>query len=82
MEHRTLDEYQEALEKYPKELKEDFGVSSHLKEMSDSLFEQHLSRLIEPFSVVEISHIAKLIKMKEEDVEAKFNFIINIIHNK
>ena len=72
LEQRSLHAFQEALSVYPDELGGDFGVSSHLQELSDTLFEQHLGRLIEPFSVVEISHIAELIGMNEEQVEQKF----------
>lgn len=71
LENRSLHAYQQALDAYPQALSGDFGVSSHLQELSDSLFEQHLSRLIEPFSVVEVSHIAELIGMSEESVETK-----------
>jgi 26S proteasome regulatory subunit N6 len=72
LEHRSLDEFQKALEAYPTELTKDFGVGAHVKEMNDQLFEQHLTRLIEPFSVVEISHIAELIGIPEDIVERKF----------
>ena len=71
LEDRSLHAFQDALHTFPNELTGDFGVSSHLRELSDSLFEQHLGRLIEPFSVVEISHIARLINMDEETVEQK-----------
>ncbi|KAA6403429.1 MAG: putative 26S proteasome non-ATPase regulatory subunit 11 [Streblomastix strix] len=70
-EHRSLDEYQSALTQFPSELQGDFAVASHLEELGDTLFEQHLQRLVEPYSVVEIDHIAKLIKIDPAIVEKK-----------
>lgn len=74
--HRSLDEFSAALQKYNAQLVEDFSVKVHLKELNDGLFEKHLLKLIEPFSVVEISFLASKIKMKEDEVETKLGQMI------
>ncbi len=51
------------LETYRVELIDDAFVRSHLDNLYDQLLEQNLSRIIEPFSKVQIDHIAHLIKL-------------------
>ena len=46
-------------------------VKSHLNDLYNTLLEQNLSRLIEPFSRVEIVHIAELIDLPFKQVETK-----------
>lgn len=62
--------------KYPTELVEDIVVKVHLKELHDTLFENNLNMVIEPYSVVELSHIATLVKM---DVAEVINRIARMI---
>jgi len=49
---RSLLEFEKALSVYEKELSEDLIVHSHLSALYDTLLEQNLLRLIEPFSKV------------------------------
>ena len=49
----------------------DFIVKSHLADLYDTLLEGNLSKIIEPFSVVEINHIAELIDLPPKAVELK-----------
>ena len=51
------------LEHFKAELIDDNFVRSHLDVLYDNLLEQNLSRIIEPFSKVQIEHIAHLIKL-------------------
>lgn len=51
------------LETYKDELLDDSFIRSHLDILYDNLLEQNLSRIIEPFSKVQIDHIAHLIKL-------------------
>ena len=46
-------------------------VKSHLNDLYNSLMEQNLCRIIEPFSRVEIVHIAELIDLPVKQVETK-----------
>ena len=60
---RSLADFQKALETYKTELIDDAFVRSHLNALYDNLLEQNLCRIIEPFSKVQINHIAHLIKL-------------------
>jgi len=67
---------QVALGAHKEELVEDPIVHVHLTKLYDTLLEQNLCRLIEPFSRVEIQHIADLINLPVKDVEAKLSLMI------
>lgn len=73
---RTLDEFTNALQSYKKELTDDPIIESHLNDLYDNLLEQHLTRLIEPFSRVQIVHVSKLINLPLETVERKLSQMI------
>jgi len=74
--NRSLSEFQDALVKYKNELTEDVIIQRHLNKLYDNLLEQNFCRIIEPFSRVEVSHIANLIKLPLENVERKLSQMI------
>lgn len=73
---RSLKDLEAALKEYKHELLEDAVVESHLIELKENLLQQNLCRLIEPFSKVQISHIAQLIDLPLNLVERKLSQMI------
>ena len=73
---RSLAEFQKSLDDFKDQLIDDPIVRSHLDVLYDNLLEQNLSRIIEPFSKVQIDHIAHLIKLPKDNVERKLSQMI------
>lgn len=73
---RSLADFQKTLVTYKVQLEEDPIVSAHLKTLYDNLLEQNLCRIIEPFSRVQVQHIANLIKLPVASVEKKLSQMI------
>ena len=60
---RDLGLFEQALKKYYKELKEDPVVSFHAQLLYDTLLENNLEKITEPYSRVEIAHVAQKIRL-------------------
>ncbi|XP_074569795.1 26S proteasome non-ATPase regulatory subunit 11 homolog [Curcuma longa] len=74
--NRSLKLFETALRDYKAQLEEDPIVHRHLSSLYDTLLEQNLCRLIEPYSKVEIAHIAELIELPLDHVEKKLSQMI------
>ncbi|KKA28990.1 hypothetical protein TD95_004622 [Thielaviopsis punctulata] len=73
---RSLEEYERALGTYRYELGGDAFVRSHLRRLYDNMLEQNLIKVIEPFSRVEIDHIASMVGLDTQQVEHKLSQMI------
>jgi len=74
--NRNLAEFQKALRDYRDELISDSTIRSHLATLYDTLLEQNLLRIVEPYSVVEIAYVAQMVGQERQDVEAKLSQMI------
>uniref|UniRef100_A0A1L8DT29 Putative 26s proteasome regulatory complex subunit n=1 Tax=Nyssomyia neivai TaxID=330878 RepID=A0A1L8DT29_9DIPT len=73
---RSLADFQLALKDFKKELEDDVIVKAHLGTLYDTMLEQNLCRIIEPYSRVEVAHIADAIKLPMAQVEKKLSQMI------
>ena len=74
---RPVQGFQEALKEHEEQLVKDPVVHTHLSALYDTLLEQNLIRLIEPFSCVQIQHLAELISLPLETV---LNKLAQVLH--
>ncbi|GAB7341005.1 hypothetical protein MBLNU457_7338t1 [Dothideomycetes sp. NU457] len=74
--NRSLEEYEQALGTYRYELGSDRFIATHLRKLYDAMLEQNLIKVIEPFSRVEIDHVAKMVGLDVAQVERKLSQMI------
>jgi hypothetical protein len=58
------------------ELSSDPTIRSHLAALYDTLLEQNLLRIVEPYSVVEIDYVAQQVGQGRQSVETKLSQMI------
>jgi len=73
---RSLAALERALAEHGAALAGDAFAARHLAALGDALLEANLRRLIEPFSCVELAHLADLIGLPLPRVEAKLGLMI------
>ncbi|XP_002736354.1 26S proteasome non-ATPase regulatory subunit 11A-like [Saccoglossus kowalevskii] len=73
---RSLSEFKKTLAVYKVQLIDDPIIKAHLDSCYDNLLEQNLCRIIEPFSKVQVQHIANIIKLPLNLVEKKLSQMI------
>jgi len=73
---RSLADFQKALITYKEELVDDPIIRSHLDNLYNKMLEQNLSRIIEPYSRVQIDFVAKVINLPQVVVEKKLSQMI------
>lgn len=73
---RSLADFQQALKEYKTQLEDDPIVRAHLDSLYDTMLEQNLCRIIEPYSRVQVSFIASSIKLPLQQVEKKLSQMI------
>jgi len=73
---RSLADFLAIQKKFNEELRRDPVINKHLDSLYDSLLEQNLCKLIEPYSRVQVEHIASLINLSLTVVELKLSQMI------
>ncbi|KAK4010236.1 26S proteasome non-ATPase regulatory subunit 11 [Daphnia magna] len=73
---RSLAQFQQALVDFRAELVEDPIIKAHLESLYDTMLEQNLCRIIEPYSRVQVVHVAKIIALPVDQVEKKLSQMI------
>jgi hypothetical protein len=64
----------------PTELSSDPTIRSHLAALYDTLLEQNLLRIVEPYSTVEIEYVAEMVGQGRQAVEAKCVLLPLLLH--
>lgn len=75
-ESRNLKELQGVLAKYPAELSADLLIQHHLDVLQEQLLESNMLRIIQPYSCVEILHVAECIELDLQTTERKLSQMI------
>lgn len=73
---RSLANFQKALTDFNQQLVGDPIIRDHLDSLYDDMMEQNLCRIIEPYSRVQVSHIANIIKLPQDSIEKKLSQMI------
>ncbi|KAJ3483189.1 hypothetical protein NLI96_g6480 [Meripilus lineatus] len=74
--NRNLADFESALKDYQKELSSDPTIRTHLSALYDTLLEQNLLRIVEPYSVVEVEYVAQQVGQGRQAVETKLSQMI------
>jgi len=73
---RDTQEFNAVLQQYRDILDTDPVVASYLTDLYDTLLEKHLLKITEPYSVVQIDYVARMVKQEPAAVEAKLSQMI------
>merc|ERR1712111_343227 len=74
--NRSLSDFQAAVKTYKVQLEDDLIVSKHLDSLYNSMLEQNLCRIIEPYSKVQVDYVAGKIGLPQPEVEKKLSQMI------
>jgi len=75
-EERSLKKFEAVLAQYKEQLEQDLIISFHLTELNETLLEQNVQRILEPFSRVEIAHVAELMELPLTRIQSKLREMI------
>ncbi|KAG7562047.1 hypothetical protein FFLO_02519 [Filobasidium floriforme] len=73
---RSLEAFEKNLKDYTSELQHDQLIRTHLAHLYDTLLEQNLVRVLEPYSVVDLAHVAQEVGQPVTSVESKLSQMI------
>lgn len=74
--NRSLADFQTAVKEFSAELGQDRIVEKHLKSLYQTMLEQNLCRIIEPYKRVQVGYVAEKINLPESEVEKKLSQMI------
>lgn len=74
--NRSLKQFKEALNRHSDALQGDRVVAQHVQELYDTMLEQNILRVLEVFSRVQIAHIAHLVELPVDIIQAKLSVMI------
>merc|ERR1712126_219725 len=74
--NRSLAEFQTSVKKFASELEQDRIVAKHLDSLYQTMLEQNLCRIIEPYKRVQVNFVADKINLPEPEVEKKLSQMI------
>ena len=69
--NKSLAEFDKALNVHREHLLQDPIINSHLTDLYETLLEQNILRVIEPYSVVEIDHLVRAVGLEKSLIEKK-----------
>lgn len=75
-EHRSLQEFKDSLALHGTLLRSNHLIAHNLDQLYGNMFEGNLLKIIQPYSTVELSHIAKTINLPVDQVEKKLSQMI------
>ena len=73
---RSIEVFENVVLKYKDDLLIDPVISFHIHSLNERLVEQNLLRIVEPYSRVEIDHVARLAKLPLDRVQRKLSDMI------
>lgn len=73
---RSLADFERVLSEYEDELSSDPIIRAHLVALYDTMLETNLLKVIQPFSRVEVEHVARKVALGTAQVEAKLSQMI------
>ncbi|KAG5642572.1 hypothetical protein DXG03_002559 [Asterophora parasitica] len=73
---RNLKDFEGVLREYRGELSSDPTIRTHLAALYDTLLEQNLLRIVEPYDTVELEYVAQQVGQGRQEVEAKLSQMI------
>merc|ERR1712039_906541 len=76
LQDRALKQFEEVRAKYKQQIDEDPIIHFHLEDLNETLLEQNILRILEPFSRVEIAHVAELMELPLQRTQAKLSEMI------
>lgn len=73
---RSLEAFQTAVAVHSDKLRKDDLIAHHLDVLYERMLDTNLLKIIQPFSAVQVTHVAKLINLPEAQVERKLSLMI------